>query len=483
LEAIVTALQKLLRQAEGATRPADADEEIVDSLKALSDDTEEVSAFLHNLVDIDKQRAAQYLVQCRTFLPELFGSLKQAMEPMPPEMGADDEEDEPFDDDEDQGLPPDLGDENEEEEGGMPPEMGGDEPMPPEMGGEEEPEMPGEEEPEIPGEEEPEMGADEPMPPEMGADDDAAEDSAMPPEMGGDEDPEDEEPGEDEVAVEPVVDQDELDSEEANADDLDMVLFQSAASKGPHWSVFYRGRPLCAIRLADQDNAEEIAEIFTSEEYPQHVKDACASPIGIRETLASLNAHWYMGVISTGTVAAEARESAARELEDEFAGRLASLKEDLLNTVNLAIVASNKGAKGLFVENKLKAACVQVLRDAGVANPAGALNEVWAEAAQDYMQDILKVAEKWLGYSAEAMQEVTAEIVGTEVEVDLPEVEDETPAAIQAAARRQASTGITSVPIRTRQPFVHGSEDDYKQVQNQRVASTLSRRMGRSRLG
>jgi hypothetical protein len=327
-----------------------------------------------------------------------------------------------------------------------------------------------------------EMPIEEPAPlPEEGQDE-----LPMDPEMGTDEDPIDEELEEDEeeVAVEPVVDQDELETEEATADDLDMVLFQTDAKVGPHWSVFYKGRPLCAIRLADQENPEDISELFVTDEYPKHIQEACASPIGIRETLNSVNAHWYMGVIDTGQVATEARQIAAQQLEDEFATRLASLKEDLLNTINLAVVASNKGSKGLFVENKLKAACVQVLRDAGVVGASTALNEVWTEAAQTYMQDILKVAEKWLSYSPEAMQEVTAEIVGTDVEIDEePEVE-QTPAAIQAEARRQAAgPGVQSVPIRTRQAQPHGSEGDYREATAQRISSTLSRRMGRRRLG
>jgi hypothetical protein len=482
----VTALLAMLRTAEGAKKPRNADEEILDSLKSLSDDTEEVTAFLHSLIDIDKARAGAYLVQCRTFLPELFGELKQAIEEFPPEEEAEEDEEEMLEDE----MPPEEEGQDEEEvpmepppeemgqeEEGLPPEMGqeDEEPMPPEMGQEDELPMEDEMPPEEEGQED-----EEPMPPEMGQEEDG-----LPPEMGQDEEPVEEmEEDEEEVAVEPVVDEDELESEEASADDLDMVLFETGAKAGPHWSVFYRGRPLCAIRLADQENPEEIRELFVTEEYPKHVKDACASTIGIRETLNSLNAHWYMGVIGTGRVANEARQRAAQQMEDEFAGRLASLKEDLLNTINLAIVASNKGSRGLFVENKLKAACVQVMKDAGVVGASAALNEVWAEAAQTYMQDILKVAEKWLSYSPEAMQEVTAEIVGTDVEIDEePEIE-QSPADIQAEARRQAAgPGFQSVPIRTRTPVAHGSENDYRQAATQRVASTLSRRMGRRRLG
>jgi hypothetical protein len=463
----------MLKTAEGAQTPTDADDEILDSLKSLSDDTEEVTAFLHNLIAIDQARAGSYLVQCRDHLPELFDEVKTALEEEPmeeeDEIGEEEmgEEEMPLEEEGQDELPP-MEEETPLEEEGMdelpPMEEEAQDELP--MEGQDELPMEEEAQDELPMEGQDELPMEDEVPMEEGTEDELEED-------------------EEEVAVEPVVDQDELETEEATADDLDMVLFQTDASKGPHWSVFYQGRPLCAIRLADQENPEEIKELFVTEEYPEHIKDACASAIGMRETLNSVNAHWYMGVISTGQVAVQARQVAADQMEDEFAGRLASLKEDLLNTINLAIVASNKGSKGLFVVNSLKAACVQVLRDAGVTGASTALNEVWAEAAQSYMQDILKVAEKWLSYSPEAMQEVTAEIVGTEVELDEEQPEyEQSPADIQADARRLAAgPGVQNVPIRTRQATTHGSEGDYREASGQRVASTLSRRMGRRRLG
>jgi hypothetical protein len=475
LEATVTALQALLKTAEGAKKPKNSDPEILDSLKSLSDDTEEVTAFLHNLADIDKARAGSYLIQCRTFMPSLYTDLKQALDELPPEEEAQDEE-EMLEDEmppEEEGQDEELPVEDEELPEGQDEELPVEE-LP-------EPEGQDEELSEIPPEEE---AQDEELDEEIPAPEGEGEEEvpfAPPAGEGEEEAPIDETEGDDEeVAVEPIVDQDELESEEASADDLDMVLFESSAKVGlgPHWSVFFRGRPLCAIRLADQENPAEIKELFVTDEYPKHVKDACASPIGIKETLNSLNALWYMGVVGTGQVAVEARQAAATQMEDEFASRLASLKEDLLNTINLAIVASNKGNRGLFIENTLKSACAQVMRDAGVAGASSALNEIWAEAAQTYMQNILKVAEKWLSYSPEAMQEVTAEIVGTVVDIE-DDLEEETPAAIQAEARRQvAGSSIQNVPIRTRQ-----AEEDYRQTSTQRVASTLSRRMGHRRMG
>ena len=276
-----------------------------------------------------------------------------------------------------------------------------------------------------------------------------------------------------EVAVEPVVDPDALEDEGREAS-IDMVLF-GADSKNPHWSVFADGKPVAEINLSDQPNAEEIRDVFTSDEYPEHVQEACASSLGLKTTLDSVNARWYYSVAKVGHVAEEAREAAAQDMEEQFAERLAHLKEDLLNTINLAITASNKGGKGLFVTNTLKQQVAQAMREAGVANPSAILNEIWVEAAQKYMQDVLQVSEKWLGYSPEAMHEVTAEVMGTEVEA----YEEDAEPAVEREARA-ASRGMTNVPLRTSAARPQQPED-FRQSVKDNVVRGLGLRMGSKR--
>jgi hypothetical protein len=467
----------------------------VDSIKSLSNDAEEVSAFLRNLLDISQGRTATYLAHIKAYFPRLWKELKVvAAEEEAPPQAEDDEE--PVE------VPPAAQDEEVEE---LDEEI--EEPV-----GEGEEEEPVAEDtfPPAAQDEEVEELDEEPVaedmpPPEAQEEEQVAEPPAaegeeeVPPVGEGEEeepvaeDSEEETEGqEEEVAVEPVVDPEELEQKEGAA--IDMVLF-GAGTLNPHWSVFADGKPLAEIQLQDQENPEAIKDVFTSEDYPKHVSEACSSSVGVRGTLESLRARWYHGVVTSGKAVETAREAASQDMENEYASRLASLKEDLLNTINLAITASNKGRKGLFVENTLKNSIVEVMRQAGVINARQVASEVWVEASQQYMTNILKVAEKWMGYSPETMSEVTKEILGTDVMPDAEEVdpEDEVEEAmgetdapsvpqLQQTQARKAGMGMVNVPIRTSTVRAHMPED-YRHDTATRVATTLSRRMGMRRTG
>jgi hypothetical protein len=490
----VDALLKKLRKADAAPAPQQTDEEILDSIKSLSDDAEEVSAFLRNLIEIDADRAESYLRHIKANFSDLFAAMKSAAE----ELFAQEEEDEAIEEEE---VPVEE-EEVLEEEGGYPAmthlkrnsededEM--DLENPEESVQQEEVEFINEEGEDEGGEMEEEIvEEEEPVEEGMGAEPptfDAPMEDALGEEMEVEEEPpkeeieeldemEEEGQEDEEVAVEPVVDPEELARCEGAA--LDMLLF-GEATDNPHWSIFADGKPLAEIQLQDQENPEEIKEVFTSDEYPKHVQEACSTSMGVIGTLKALNARWYAGVTSTGYVAEEARTAAATDLEGEFATRLAHLKEDLLNTINLAITASNKGSKGLFIENTLKGTLAEAFRNAGVPNARQIVNEVWVEAAQEYMGGVLKTAEKWMGYSPEAMNEVTKEILGSAVE---PNDEEETaePTVEETQATQASKTGIVNVPVRTAHVQPHAPEADYRTTTKTRVASTLSRRMGRQR--
>jgi hypothetical protein len=492
-----------IRKADAApaTTPAPKkDPEVVDSIKSLSNDAEEVSAFLSNLLSISQDRTATYLKHIKAYFPRLWKELKTvaAEEFAPPQAEEDDEE--PMD------VPPPPA--AEDEEFAEEPEAEEEEQTPPAAqpedieeevpAAEDEEPVPSTAEDEEP--EEPQAQEDTVAPPYAAEDEEIEEPAAegeppveAPPAAEDEESEEEPEAQtEEEVAVEPVVDPEELEQKEGAA--IDMVLF-GAGTNNPHWSVFADGKPLAEIQLQDQENPVAIQDVFTSEDYPKHVSEACASSIGIKGTLESLRARWYHGVVTSGKAVETAREAASQDMETEYASRLASLKEDLLNTINLAITASNKGRKGLFVENTLKNSIVEVMRQAGVINARQVASEVWVEASQQYMTNILKVAEKWMGYSPETMSEVTKEILGTDVMPDAEEVdpEDEVEEAmgetdapsvpqLQQTQARKAGMGMVNVPIRTATVRAHMPED-YRHDTSTRVASALSRRMGMRRTG
>lgn len=279
----------------------------------------------------------------------------------------------------------------------------------------------------------------------------------------------------------PVVNPDVL--EDVNVPTLAMVLLD-ADSDDPKWSVFANSRPLCEIALSHQDSPESIRSAFVSDEYRDDLLGSLSGSMKITEVLAAVKASYYHAVTSKATISEQAKTAAVTALETEYAERLAALREHLLSTINLAVAASLKGSKGLFVGNGLKVAVIEAMRQAGVANPTPLVTAVFASAAQSYFTDILRQAEKWLSFSSETMGEISREVLGSEGSDDEEPEEDEddteeaatTPmtAPVQARVRSAAAHNV-----RVRTPHVAftqpGTADDSKQAV---VSGLVSRALG-----
>jgi hypothetical protein len=248
-----------------------------------------------------------------------------------------------------------------------------------------------------------------------------------------------------ELATEPVVNPNEL-SENRSAS-FDLVLF-GETSENPHYAVFMDGRPLASIHLADQERAAEARDIFTSADFADNVIESM-DHLGVTDTLNAVNARFYHSVVEQGDVAARAASVAEQKLDEEYAERLAALKEDLLNTINLAVVASQKNQ---FVRNSLRRALKTELRAAGVVNAGELIDEVWEAHAGSYFESILTKAEAWLGYTPEGLAELSNEIMQSEgaIEAENTEVEAEVDVEMIRDQERQATTrGFKNVPLLT----------------------------------
>jgi len=89
-----------------------------------------------------------------------------------------------------------------------------------------------------------------------------------------------------------------------------------------------------------------------------------------------------------------------------------------------------------------------------------------------------------MSYSPEAMNEVTKEILGTTVAATDEEDEEEEEPTVEETQQAQASkSGIVNVPVRTAHVRPHRPESEFRTQTRTRVASALSRRMGRARTG
>ena len=284
------------------------------------------------------------------------------------------------------------------------------------------------------------------------------------------------EPGENQVAIEPVVTPQQI-LEAAASADFDLVLFNEN-SDNPHYAVFANGKPVAEIALEDQPRAAEIADMFVSDEYAQTVKESLATFDNPLETLQSLNAKFYHAVVNTGEIAQRAASIAESHLEDEYAARLAALKEDFFNTMILTLQASNKGTKGLFVSNTLKQAMRQAMRQAGVENPVPIVDTVWEKYAPQYFNEIIATTEKWMGYNAETLQEMTKEILGG-ANFEQDEEDTEKQDSLVSANYRARQMGISNVPVRTGGFVPQGdlTEQDERQANYKAVKNLLTKRI------
>lgn len=249
------------------------------------------------------------------------------------------------------------------------------------------------------------------------------------------------------MAQEPVATPATLDSTTAQ---FDMVLF-GEDTDNPHYSVFADGKPVAEIRLEDQPRAAEILNVFISEDYPSNLV-ATMEAQGAVETLEAVKARFYVAQVHQGEVAQRAASKVEGQLEEDYAERLAALKENFLNTTNLAVMAANKGQ---FVRNVLRMELKKALASAGVRNAGAIIDDAWDIAAPEFFSTVFAKAEEWMGYSPEALHEVTKEILGSDAATDHEnsqvesELEQEDVKTVSARVREASARGMMNVPIRT----------------------------------
>lgn len=255
---------------------------------------------------------------------------------------------------------------------------------------------------------------------------------------------------------------------------FDMVLV-GASSAEPHFIILADGEPLARLALADQPNREDIKEFYgeRAQDYVPHIvealTDSLTNSIGVEETLGSIHAVPYMAVANASVMAEQLRVEAQAAAEEDLAERLGNVKEDMLNHIHLAVMASNKGSRGLFVENKLKQAMVSAMDKQGVEGANQLISKIWAREAGNYFGDILTYANKLMGMTPEAVAEVTREIVGASADAGDDETETLRTPIRQASGHKPSADN--NVPLRTTTV-----SSDYRADTKQKISSSLSHR-------
>jgi hypothetical protein len=268
---------------------------------------------------------------------------------------------------------------------------------------------------------------------------------------------------------------------EAENPEIAMALFQ-AEGDDPRWAVFANGRPLAEIALSAQENSVAIRDAFVSDAYRNILLASFGSSMRAKDILASVNARYYQAVTQQSEIQEQARSAATRQLEDEYATRLAALRENLLNTINLAVAASLKGTNGLFVKNGLRTAMVEAMRAAGVQSAGPIVRAAFAKSATGYFADILKQAEKWLSYAPESLSEVRAEVLGSDGAEEDDEAEETAevmpPDMDPTVAARAASLARRATPVRTPHVAYTPTEDTADDRKRTVVASLVRKATG-----
>jgi len=299
------------------------------------------------------------------------------------EMGQDEEEDfalEDFDmEDLDFGDLPELDEEEVEEVEECPP---GCVPEVDEEEGEEEEEEGEEEEDE--GEEEEEEGEEE-------EDEGEAKEASV------------EEPAAEPENFAYVLAEDQLDT--VDISQLDIPLFD-AEGENPHYLVLHQGEPVAKIALQDQPMPEDHRAPFLD---PKYVRTLTGSieRIGLGEALSLSNARLYAAQANRSALAQQMKKEAQADMDQAHRTRLANLHDNLLNTVALAITASNKN---IILENPLKEALVNNMRKAGITERGAVqiVENAFQERGMEYFQTLTAKAAEWLGLSPEAYKEIAA---------------------------------------------------------------------------
>ncbi len=197
----------------------------------------------------------------------------------------------------------------------------------------------------------------------------------------------------------------------------------------PSYSVMANGRPVGEIRESDLTEADPHTRhaMFIDPAFPKGIVQA-ASQLGVDKVLGDLNLRYYANLVTQSQADAAAKTAVQADLEEAFQTRAASLKQNFINNVLLAVQASNKN---VFVQNPLRDAIRKNFRGAGL--PDAVVVDLFEDAVQtagaDYFLAMVEKADEWLGFEKEAMAQIETVINeanyshpadrGMEIEADL----------------------------------------------------------------
>lgn len=234
------------------------------------------------------------------------------------------------------------------------------------------------------------------------------------------------------------------------AADISLHLFNEKSSD-PHWLVCADGQPVAQIRLSDQEDAERVAKVFTTDAYAHGIVNAAAR-LDLAEVLEGARARTYVAAVKSADAYQQLENQLKAAASDELRRAKANLRNDMVNTLNLVVTAQTKN---FIVANALKDALFNRMRQAGIESDRAVaiIEAAWQEKSAEYFEDCFKQAMKWMDLHPEAYHDLQEQIAGMPQRT--PSVEVEASAAPAAAK---------NIPLMTYTAGAHEEVDAKEQL-------------------
>jgi hypothetical protein len=188
-----------------------------------------------------------------------------------------------------------------------------------------------------------------------------------------------------------------------------MAFYDGA--EDPSWTVLIKGSPVATIKLSDQPRAEEIAEIFTKDEYAQNVAKALVQ-CGPKEVLDQVKARYFANKIEQSELAVRMYKKAKAELANAQKAALATMKENFKASIATVLAGMNRNF-WQDAENPLKSALFAKLHDElGISDPTSIIESAFEVSANSYFDIVLDKAIEFMAKTPEAREEI-AQAIGT----------------------------------------------------------------------
>jgi predicted RNA-binding Zn-ribbon protein involved in translation (DUF1610 family) len=194
------------------------------------------------------------------------------------------------------------------------------------------------------------------------------------------------------------------------ANDVQMAFYNG--NNDPAWTVLIKGSPVATIKLSDQPRAQEIAELFTKDEYAQNVAKALIE-CGPKEVLDQVKARYFANKIEESALATQIYEKVKAELANAQKTALATMKEDFKSCIATVLAGMNRNF-WKDTENPLKGALFVKLHDElGISDPTSIIESAFEASANTYFDIVLSKAIEFMGKTPEAREEIAQAISGS----------------------------------------------------------------------